>query len=125
MAKRDMAPWETDKELVVHRIDELDRKFDKLEARFDALNNTVDTHVGKLYTVINDQRDQIHCLRTDQSKQIDSLKLEIIKLVTENKVDIGLFKKEFRIKTSAWAFLGTAIALAIGVIGYLIKNQLV
>lgn len=55
------------------------------------------------------------------SDQIDSLKVEIIKLAS----NMGSFKSEFRLKTSAWAFLGTAIALSLAVIGYLIKNQLV
>lgn len=73
----------------------------------------------------DDRLDRIDIKLSEQGKQIDAFRVEILKLVTDNRIDIGLFKKEFKIKTSAWAFLGTAIALALFVIGYLIKNQLI
>jgi hypothetical protein len=113
-----MAEWENDKEHVIYRIDQLDQKFDKLEADFNA-------HNEKLCGMINGQNEQIHSLRSETSRQINSLKLEVLNIVSENKIDIGLFKKEFQIKTSAWAFLGTAIAIAITIIGILIRNQFV
>lgn len=56
-----------------------------------------------------------------QGEQIDHLIIEVTKLAFE----FISFKKEFKIKTSAWAFLGTGTAILIGIICYLIKNQLV
>jgi hypothetical protein len=92
MSKHEMAEWRQEKEHVMRRMDRFDERFDKIDA-----------------------------IIMKQGEQIDSLKVEVLKIAS----GMTAFKGEFRYKTGAWAFLGTAIALSIAVIAYLIKNQLV
>lgn len=69
-----------------------------------------------------DQRfDKIDEIISKQGEQIDALRVEVLKIAS----GMTAFKGEFRYKTGAWAFLGTAIALIAGVIIYMIKTQLV
>jgi chromosome segregation ATPase len=68
-----------------------------------------------------DRFDKIDSIITKQGEQIEDIKVEVLRLA----FNMNSFKNEFKLKTSAWAFLGTAIALAIAVIVYLVKNQLV
>lgn len=65
--------------------------------------------------------DKIDAIIQRQGEQIDALRVDVLKIASS----MNSFKNEFQLKTSAWAFLGTAIALAIAVIGYLVKNQLI
>lgn len=106
MSKAEMAPWETDKQHVIYRIDQLDQRFEKFEGRFDQLSST-----------ISKQNDQISALRELNSKAIDDLRVDILKIAMNFKS----FKGEFNLKTSAWAFLGTATAILAGVLTKLLN----
>jgi chromosome segregation ATPase len=78
-------------------------------------------HVVRRMDRFDSRFDKIDQIIEKQGEQIDALRVEILKIAS----NMGSFRSEFRIKTSAWAFLGTAIALAMAIIGYLVKNQLV
>lgn len=69
-----------------------------------------------------DQRfDKIDAILAKQGEKIDKLTVEVLSIAS----NMGSFKKEFRLKTSAWVFLGLAITAATAIIYYLVKNQLV
>jgi hypothetical protein len=88
--------WKSEKEHVIRRMDRFDARFDKLDE------------------IVRKQGDQI-----------DALRVDILTFVSENRLDFNVFKKESQIKNSAWAFLGTAIALAAYVLFQFVKSQLV
>lgn len=110
MGKSEMAPWEAEREHILKRLDQVDKRFDKVDSKFDSMTN-----------VMQRQNDIIDDLRKQQNDQIDKLTAKVFEIASDFKA----FNKEFKIKTSSWVFLGFAITLALGVIGYLIKNQLV
>lgn len=78
-------------------------------------------HVLKRMDRFDARFDKIDAIITKQGEQVDALRVDVLKIAS----NMGSFKTEFRMKTSVWAFLGTAIALATAAIIYLVKNQLV
>jgi len=100
MEKSEMAPWEDERQLVLHRINELDKKFDWFDDRLEKMQQGIDA----------------------RGKQIDELRVDVLKIVMEGKADLGLFKKEFQLKNISRAYLGTILAIATAVAGYFLKN---
>jgi hypothetical protein len=78
-------------------------------------------YVVKRMDRFDERFDKIDAIISKQGQQIEGLKIEVLKIF----MGMNSFKSEFRWKTGAWAFLGTAIALTGYVVYQLVKSQLI
>ncbi len=102
-----MAQWEADKEHIMRRLDRFDERFDKIERDNKEERNKMYAYFDENNKVTRDR--------------IDELKLEVLKIASS----MGNIHGEFKYKTGVWGFLGIVITIAIGLLIYLIKTQLI
>jgi hypothetical protein len=114
MSEKNMAGWPDEKEHVLKRMDQFDRRFDKIDAIIAEQGRRHDTALAEQWK----RHDEVF---KKHGEKIDQLTVEVLKIAS----NMGSFQSEFRLKTSSWVFLGLAIAAATAIIYILVKNQLV